>query len=203
MSLPRHCLRQFYSQLSADHPPKDGATAAPILFLHGFLGSKRENRYSSRLPAKDLSRPVYALHQLQSPSVIGHSMGAKTALALALNSPDLINDAVAVDNCPTHLPLGREFLGYLEGLAKLRDERVTSHREADKILIQYEKDLGTRKFHGRTLFLKALQSHYIPEKAFPLINSFFPSATIVDIDSGHWIVQERPEEFRRSGCSLW
>lgn len=33
----------------------------PLLFLHGFLGSKRENREVCRMLANELSRDVYAL----------------------------------------------------------------------------------------------------------------------------------------------
>ncbi|OOF93306.1 hypothetical protein ASPCADRAFT_516970 [Aspergillus carbonarius ITEM 5010] len=250
-------------------PPKT-TTTSPLLFVHGFLGSKRENRHISRLLAQDLSRPVYTLdmrnhgssphhpkhdymemaldvksfieqHQLESPSVIGHSMGAKTALTLALESPHLVKDILAIDNCPIHLPLEPEFERYLEALARLRDERVRTHQEADRILAKYEEsptirlwllsnlikhpnspyldvrvpidtllsavgplgdfpyknELGSRKFPGRTLFLRALRSDYIPEKAFPTIYGFFPAARIVDVDCGHWIVQERGEEFRK------
>ncbi|PYI08350.1 alpha/beta-hydrolase [Aspergillus sclerotiicarbonarius CBS 121057] len=258
-------------------------TTSPILFLHGFLGSKRENRHISRelanrvpvtvyrLLAQDLSRPVYTLdmrnhgdsphhpkhdymemaldvksfieqHKLQSPTVIGHSMGAKTALTLALESPNLVKDILAIDNCPIHLPLEPEFQRYLEGLARLRDERVSNHQEADRFLARYEEspsirlwlisnlvknpntsyldvrvpvetlfdavgplgefpytedELQSRNFHGRTLFLRALRSHYIPEEAFPVIYSGFPAAKIVDVDSGHWIVQERAGVFRK------
>ncbi|GCB17533.1 abhydrolase domain-containing protein C22H12.03 [Aspergillus awamori] len=184
-------------------------------------------------------------HQLRAPTIIGHSMGAKTALTLALESPTLIKDVVAIDNCPIRLPLESDFVRYLEGLARLRDERITDHLQADKILTQYEKSpairawlisnlhkkpdthflqlrvpvetlstairpLGEfpyrvgeesqaiRQFNGRVLFLRALQSNFIPESALPLINSFFPSSEIVDIDCGHWIVQEKTEEFRKS-----
>ncbi|KAL5336733.1 Alpha/Beta hydrolase protein [Aspergillus crustosus] len=269
-SPPRGSAAGHISKGSTHETTADIVTASPILFLHGFLGSKRENRYISSLLARDLFRPVYAIdmrnhgdsghhpqhnymemaldmkafieeHQLKSPSIIGHSMGAKTALTLALNSPGLVNDIVAVDNCPIHLPLEPDFRTYLEGLGRLRHERVTSHQEADKILKQYEKspairlwlignlvkksdmpyldvrvpvetliqaigplgdfphkdNLGKKEFWGRALFLRALQSSYIPKNAVPMINSFFPCATIVNIDSGHWIVQERPEEFRR------
>ncbi|OJJ72633.1 hypothetical protein ASPBRDRAFT_64984 [Aspergillus brasiliensis CBS 101740] len=283
----RHLCRHFHTAArriplayELHRPPTSNSSishistpATPILFLHGFLGSKRENRHVSRLLAKDLSRPVYALdmrnhgesghhpkhdymemaldvksfiesHQLQSPTLIGHSMGAKTALTLALESPTLIKGVVAIDNCPIRLPLESDFVRYLEGLARLRDEQITDHLQADRILSQYEKSpairtwlisnlhkkpdspylqlrvpvetlstairpLGEfpyhveegneaiRQFKGRVLFLRALQSGFIPESALPLINSFFPSSEIVDIDCGHWIVQEKPEEFRK------
>jgi hypothetical protein len=67
--------------------------------------------------------------------------GAKTALTLALEYPNLIKDVVAVDNCPIRLPLESDFAGYLQGLARLRDERIKNHWQADRIMSQYEKVL--------------------------------------------------------------
>ncbi|GIK07143.1 hypothetical protein Aspvir_002798 [Aspergillus viridinutans] len=239
----------------------------PIIFLHGFLGSKRENRRISKLLARDLSRPVFAVdlrnhgesghhlkhdymemaldvasfmqsHGMERATLIGHSMGAKTALTLALQLPHLVSDVVAIDNCPIHLPLMDDFPRYLKGMAKVSDAKVKTHHEAEMILREYEDSLSIRlfllsnfvkdsdtpylksrvpldilntaltplgdfphknesvKFHNPTLFIRALRSHYIPESAFPLMSSFFPHSRIVNIDCGHWVVQERPEELK-------
>ncbi|GAB1199606.1 hypothetical protein APSETT444_008961 [Aspergillus pseudonomiae] len=103
-------------------------------------------------------------------------------------------------------------------MEEVQDARVKSHQEGDKILSRHEKlrvpldalraaigPLGDFphkdkpvQFPKPALFLRALQSHYIPESSFPVISSFFPQSHIVDIDCGHWIVQERPEEFRKA-----
>lgn len=74
----------------------------------------------------------------------------------------------------------------------------TAIRPLGEFPYHLEENEAIRQFNGRVLFLRALQSGFIPESALPLINSFFPSSEIVDIDCGHWIVQEKPEEFRKS-----
>lgn len=51
-------------------------------------------------------------------------------------------------------------------------------------------------FQGSTLFLRALQSNFIPQSSFPLISKFFPQTEIVDMDCGHWIVQDKPQQFK-------
>lgn len=56
---------------------------------------------------------------------------------------------------------------------------------------------GSISFPKPVLFLRGLQSHYIPETAFPLMHSLFPQSKTVNIDCGHWIVQEKPEELRQ------
>ncbi|OGE56236.1 hypothetical protein PENARI_c003G02016 [Penicillium arizonense] len=179
-------------------------------------------------------------HGLERPAVIGHSMGAKTAMTLALRYPNLVSKVVAIDNGPIHLPLKSYFPKYLQGMAKAEGAKVKSHLEADAILREYETSPSVRlwllsnfvkskdqphlhlripldilekamgplgdfpdkdaflKFNSPTLFLRGLQSHYIPDTAFPLISSLFPQSKIVDIDCGHWIVQDRPEEFRKA-----
>ncbi|OKP07370.1 Abhydrolase domain-containing protein C22H12.03 [Penicillium subrubescens] len=177
-------------------------------------------------------------HGLVRPTLIGHSMGAKTALTLALHSPKLVYNVVAVDNCPINLPIGPDFLTYLEGMAKVEQHTVRTHAEADEIIRQFELDppvrlwllsnfvkengspylrlrvpldilkkamgplgdfpynSGNVTFQGPTLFLRALQSNYIPQSSFPLISHFFPQSEIVDMDCGHWIVQDRPKQFQ-------
>lgn len=60
--------------------------------------------------------------------------GAKTAMILALGSPDLVSEVVAVDNGPIELPLSPDFKMYLEAMAKVHEMRVSTHREADAVL---------------------------------------------------------------------
>ncbi|CEJ57687.1 hypothetical protein PMG11_06371 [Penicillium brasilianum] len=253
---------------SKSHASTRLAKHTPILFLHGFLGSKRENRQMSRNLATELSRDVYALdlrnhgdsdhhprhdymemaldvesfinyHELERPTLIGHSMGAKTALTLALHTPKLVSNIVAVDNCPIKLPVASDFLKYLESMEKAEQEQVRTHAEADEILREYKLDPPVRlwllsnfikqdgspylrlrvplnilrnamgplgdfpydignvpAFQGPTLFLRALQSNFIPQSSFPLISKFFPKSEIVDMDCGHWIVQDKPQQFK-------
>ncbi|EXJ90035.1 hypothetical protein A1O3_03103 [Capronia epimyces CBS 606.96] len=208
-------------------------------------------------------------------TLIGHSMGAKTALTLALESPELVADVVAIDNAPIRLPLLEDFDRYIEAMRQIERARVTTLTQADEILKEYEKSSQIRLFlltnltaqpkdkdkgkggflkfrvpidvlaralgplgdfpfpvgghghghgHGQghghhghdhghghghhghghdtprfdkpTLFIRALRSHYIPDWATSHIDRYFPNSTVVDIDCGHWIVQEKPREFQ-------
>ncbi|CRG90005.1 Ankyrin repeat, PH and SEC7 domain containing protein secG [Talaromyces islandicus] len=161
------------------HSPRESGlhgNTTPIIFMHGFLGSKRENRKVSnanlilswRLLSNDLSKQVFTVdlrnhgdsahhpkhdymemaldvasfmesHGLERAILIGHSMGAKTALTLALHAPDLVSEVIAIDNCPVHLPLTEEFPRYLRAMAKVRDAKVKTHREAETILKSHEE----------------------------------------------------------------
>ena len=59
------------------------------------------------------------------------------------------------------------------------------------------RDPDVARYEGPTLFVRGTKSHYIADEALPLIGRFFPRFELLDIESGHWVVSEKPEEFRR------
>jgi len=157
------------------HEPQRTRDTSPIVFLHGLFGSKKNNRGISKALARDLGRPVYALdlrnhgesphnnrhdytsmaedvgvfmkeHSLGPSTIIGHSMGAKAAMTLALTAPDMVNDIVSVDNAPVDSTLSRDFAEYVRGMKKVEDAKTTRQSEADKILEEFEKALPIRQF---------------------------------------------------------
>lgn len=34
----------------------------------------------------------------------------------------------------------------------------------------------------------------------PIIGRFFPRFQLADVESGHWVISEKPEEFRKGEC---
>ncbi|SPQ21702.1 197ff6fc-5d0e-4840-8e87-4e825b11f733 [Thermothielavioides terrestris] len=148
-------------------PVADKQTS-PLIVMHGLFGSKKNNRTISKVLARDLGRHVYALdlrnhgesphderhdypamaadvanfirqHGLKEPTLIGHSMGAKTAMTLALQEPDLVANLIAVDNAPVDARISSDFARYIQGMKKIDEADVTRLAEADKILEPYEK----------------------------------------------------------------
>lgn len=242
-------------------------TSSPIIFMHGLFGSRKNNRSVSKVLARDLGRHVYTVdlrnhgesphdpvhnysvmsddvagfietHKLEQPTLIGHSMGAKCALTLALAQPSLVRDIVSVDNAPLDAVLGTDFAKYIRGMKRIEAEGVSKQSEADKILAEYEKELPIRqfllgnlhrpqgektqkfkvplsiiakeldnmgdfpfkdpeqvRFNKPALFVRGTKSRYVPDEVIPLIGRFFPRFQLADIDSGHWVISEKPEEF--------
>ncbi|RSL91920.1 hypothetical protein CEP52_014117 [Fusarium oligoseptatum] len=223
---------------------------APILFLHGLFGSKKNNRAISKALARDLGRYVYALdlrnhgesphstqhdylamaqdvaafikgHGLTDTTLIGHSMGAKTSMALALRSPELVADIVAVDNAPVDVTLSRDFAEYVRAMKKINDAKVTRQAEATRFLASEQfrkfripldilgksldnlgdfpyKDPNEIRFEKPALFVRGTKSKYVPDELIPLIGQFFPKFRLVDVDAGHWLISEQPEAFRQA-----
>ena len=58
-------------------------------------------------------------------------------------------------------------------------------------------DPAEARFDGRTLFVRGTRSAYVPDEVLPIIGRFFPRFDVVDIEAGHWVTSEKPEEFRK------
>lgn len=123
---------------------------------------------TSRALARDLNRPIYAIdlrnhgdsphdkrhnyialaedvenflqqHKLKDVTLIGHSMGAKTVMTMALRDPNCCSNIIAVDNAPVDAALASDFPRYVEGMRKVEEAKVKSQKEADQILEPYAK----------------------------------------------------------------
>lgn len=53
------------------------------------------------------------------------------------------------------------------------------------------------RFEKPALFIRGTQSKYVPDEVLPTIGQFFPKFRMADIDAGHWVISEKPEEFRQ------
>ena len=78
-------------------------------------------------------------HGLEDATLIGHSMGAKTVMTMALRDPSCCANIIAVDNAPVDAALTSDFPRYVEGMRKVEERRVNSQKEADQILEPYAK----------------------------------------------------------------
>jgi pimeloyl-ACP methyl ester carboxylesterase len=59
------------------------------------------------------------------------------------------------------------------------------------------RDPDQTRYEGPTLFVRGTKSHYVADESLPLVGRFFPCFELLDIESGHWVISEKPEEFRR------
>lgn len=50
-------------------------------------------------------------------------------------------------------------------------------------------------FNKRALFIRGTKSHYVSDETLPIIGRFFPRFELVDIEAGHWVTSEKPEQF--------
>ncbi|KAI0314313.1 Alpha/Beta hydrolase protein [Amylostereum chailletii] len=159
-------------------PQDDSEINKPLVILHGLFGMKRNWLSLSKAFARDLQRPVYSLdlrnhgnsphakpmnyeamaidvlefcasRSLTNVSLLGHSMGGKVAMAVALSPdlpPNLLNHLIVADIAPARADLSPEFKGYVEAMQKIEEGQVSSRKDAQDILTPYEHDAMTRAF---------------------------------------------------------
>ncbi len=149
----------------------DSGAGKPLVILHGLFGSKRnwgaiakalsahrrvlclDLRNHGESPwdpamnypalAADVAHFIHA-HSLGSVDVIGHSMGGKAAMTLALSHPELVGSLTVVDIAPAPSP--GTFIHYVEALRAMDLTRITSRKEADAGLAPAEPNPGIRAF---------------------------------------------------------
>lgn len=153
-----------------------GPGAGPkLLILHGLLGAARnwmaiakrlgqdhevhalDLRNHGRSPWTDgmhyrqIAQDVAAYierHELGRPVVVGHSMGGKAAMALAMDYPDLINRLIVADIAPVAYSRGgrTSFLDYIDAMAGLDLTKVAKRADADRALRDAIPETPVRSF---------------------------------------------------------
>ena len=151
----------------------------PLLIVHGLFGSARnwgaiakrisdsravvavdmrnhagsfwDEEHTYPAMAADLAAVIEA--EGQPMDVMGHSMGGKTAMWLALTRPELVNRLVVADIAPVSYGHSQNHL--IAAMRGLDLSGLDSRREADARLAATVKDPGVRAFLLQSLDLKA------------------------------------------------
>ncbi len=78
--------------------------------------------------------------------VVGHSMGGKVVMLLALLHPELVDRLAVVDMAPDGTGGSSEFRGYIDGMAALDLPTIDSRADADHAMSAVTDDPGVRAF---------------------------------------------------------
>ena len=157
--------------MSLDLAFQDYGEGPPLVILHGLFGSGRNWTGIARRLAE--AWHVYALdlrnhgdspwaeamdypamagdvgafldrQGLDRVALVGHSMGGKTAMALALTRPERIGSLTVVDIAPVAYPQTHQ--GYVEALQALDLGGITRRADADAALQASIPEAGIRAF---------------------------------------------------------
>jgi esterase len=161
---PQHGL--FATQL--------GTTGPRVVFLHGLFGQGKNwntiakalsdsarvtlvdlpnhgrSAWTDHFSYPEMARQVAELLKAQGEgdryAVVGHSMGGKVAMALALLYPELVERLVVVDVSPVSTREISEFDTFIRGMRAINLKGLTDRRAADAKLAAYVSDPGIRSF---------------------------------------------------------
>ncbi|HRO15227.1 MAG TPA: alpha/beta fold hydrolase [Paracoccus sp. (in: a-proteobacteria)] len=116
---------------------------------HGESFQSPDHSYEAL--AGDLAQVIEA--QGGRADVVGHSMGGKAAMRLAMTRPELVRRLVVLDIAPVSYPHTQESL--IEAMESLDLSGLTLRSQADAALAAKVQDPGVRAFLLQSLDLKA------------------------------------------------
>jgi esterase len=163
-------------QLQYDHYPvsknaSDGASAEPLLVLHGLFGAALNWRHICQSLSPD--REVYALdlrnhgrsphaasmtfvhmardvvefmdeRQLPACVIMGHSLGGKVAMQAALERPEQLSRLIVADIAPKRYPPRHDDI--FEAVDTINRTVISSRQQADELVKLILPDQATRLF---------------------------------------------------------
>jgi pimeloyl-ACP methyl ester carboxylesterase len=231
----------------------------PLIILHGLFGSSdnwftlaktfaqqyqvwlldqrnhgqsfHHPEFNYRVLTEDLEKFI-AGHNIQQPTLLGHSMGGKTAMNFAVKNPGQVKNLVVVDIMPKSYPVHHDYI--LEGLQAVKQAALPSRAAADELLARHIPQADVRQFllknlarnadgrltwrinldaidrniesvgagmlydgayAGPTLFVNGARSDYYRPGDEQTARQYFPASAWAQLDTGHWVHAEKPEEF--------
>jgi pimeloyl-ACP methyl ester carboxylesterase len=91
--------------------------------------------------------------QIEGATLLGHSLGGKTAMYLALLHPEIISSLIVVDIAPRYYAPHHQQI--LKALHAVDLDTTNTRSDADKILSGYINDVGTKQFLLKNLYWKS------------------------------------------------
>lgn len=148
---------------------------------HGFSDWRDSHSYPEM--AEDLAAVIAA--QGAPMDVIGHSMGGKAAMVLALQHPNLVRRLIVADIAPVHYTHTQ--IGFIAAMRGLDLTKIEKRSDADRLLASDVADAGIRAFLLQSLDIKAkrwrlnldvLEAEMPKIMGFPTLDSQFDGATL-------------------------
>ncbi|MXV37416.1 alpha/beta fold hydrolase [Flavobacteriaceae bacterium Ap0902] len=145
-----------------------------------------------------------ASYDIEKASFIGHSLGGKVVMDLALRKPELVHKLIVADMAPKSYPPHHQDI--IAGLKNVDFSKVKTRSDVEPFMQEYIKDKGVRQFllknvyrveDGKYAFrfnLKALSETYDDLVSNKLPNAQFnkPTLFLKGQNSDYITMQDRP-----------
>ncbi len=135
--------------ISNTTPPTTGSVYLVDLRNHG------QSPHSSAFNYKEMADDVIELirsENLDDATILGHSLGGKVAMTVALQNQQLVSKLIVVDIAPKYYP--PHHTDVLMALNAVNLNEIKTRGEAEKILLGYISDMGTVQFLLKNLYWK-------------------------------------------------
>ena len=217
-----------------------GKSENKLIILHGFLGSLdnwitiakkisdlgfevhvvdqrnhgksfHSENHSYELMAVDLKNYIEHFH-FDKASIIGHSMGGKTACFFALNHSNMVDKLIIVDILP--IKYKKDYNSIFKALSTIDLNSISNRYDIDNHLKKFFKDelfisflsknienildqINSNIFYkGKAFFIKGLNSDYITDEGLKKTQVLFPNYNLIPVEEGgHWLHHEKQKEF--------
>lgn len=161
-----------------------GSTGSRVVFLHGLFGQGRNwTRIAKQLAERHEVLLVDLPHHGRSPwpegfdfaeaaaqvvatlpddepiTLVGHSLGGKVAMVLALLHRERVERLCVADISPVDYPASREFPGYMGAMRGMDLAQVTTREDADRLLREAVPNDTVRSFLLQNLRRDADAAH--------------------------------------------
>lgn len=150
---------------------KELGEGEPLIVLHGLFGSSDNwftlskrfadthktylldlRNHGNSFHHEDFSYPVMAEDvirfikekDLKNPTILGHSMGGKVAMTIALNNPEIVKNLIIADISPATYSKRHDKV--VEALSSLDLTSIKTRQQADQHLSQFIPQPGERQF---------------------------------------------------------
>ena len=180
--------------------------SSPVMIVHGLYGSGRNwgviakrlsdqffvitvdlrnhgdspwlDTHNYQVMADDLIEVINSLNI--KPNIIGHSMGGKAAMVLALKRPNLVRNLIIADIAPVKYEHDQS--QFIEAMQKVDLSKVEKRSDATLALSKFVEDKSLQNFFTQSLDIKAkrwklnlkvLRSEMSEILSFPKIESEF------------------------------
>ncbi len=158
---------------------RESGQGIPLVILHGLFGSSdnwftlaktffqhykvylvdqrnhgqspHTEEFNYKLLTEDIENFLLS-NAIADSIVIGHSMGGKAAMNIAVKRPDMISKLIVVDIVPKTYPVHHDHI--LDGLEAIDLAKLTSRTEADLILSKFIPESDVRQFLLKNLTRK-------------------------------------------------
>lgn len=114
---------------------------------HGLSPHSDEMDYDAM--ASDIVELMVTLN-IKKAHIVGHSMGGKVAMQLALTHPELVDKLVVLDIAPVSYPARHTQI--LAALNIIKNADISDRKQADLLMQPYINELGVRQFLLKSLY---------------------------------------------------